>query len=78
MMGPRFVVVLPPKKCSSQAGVTNIPKRFPSMALHKAVATLALAALERNTHMLIVVGRHVVIRIPSSSSSVGRNFDRKG
>ena len=47
--------------------------------LHKAVATLPPDAEVKRMHMLIVVGKHVNIKIPSSNAfgnSVGANVSR--
>eukprot|EP00590_Aulacoseira_subarctica_P010958 CAMPEP_0172427024 /NCGR_PEP_ID=MMETSP1064-20121228/40227_1 /TAXON_ID=202472 /ORGANISM="Aulacoseira subarctica , Strain CCAP 1002/5" /LENGTH=87 /DNA_ID=CAMNT_0013170993 /DNA_START=1112 /DNA_END=1375 /DNA_ORIENTATION=+ len=69
--------ILVPKNCSNSAGVINMPKKFPMTELHRALAMFPLAAPVKKTHMLTVVGRQVIINIPSKTGSrrtPGRNL----
>ena len=66
-----------PKNLNSSAGVRNIPSRLLITVLHKAVATLPPLVDVSKMHMLIVVGKHVSIRSPSSNglgSNAGKNI----
>ena len=59
--------ILVPRNRSRSAGVTKMPIMFPITALHRADATLPPAAVAKIIHILTVVGRHVMTRIPSRS-----------
>ena len=62
-----------PKNLSNNAGVMKIPAILLMTVLHNAVATFPPDADVNKIHILIVVGRHVRIRIPSSNG-FGRRF----
>ena len=69
-----------PKNRSNSAGVTKIPARLLMTALDKAVATFPPAADVKKMHMLTVVGRQLMMRIPSNKvdgSNDGMAFRRK-
>ena len=59
--------ILVPKNCKRRAGVAKIPSKFPSAALHRAVATEPFDAEVKKIHILTVVGKHVNISRPSRS-----------
>ena len=66
------------------AGVTKIPRRLPSTALHKAVATLPPALDDKITHIFTVVGnlflyvsRIEIMSIISIAFSTMVYFERK-
>lgn len=56
-----------PKNLKSKAGVSNIPAMLLMTVLHRAVATFPPDAVVKMIHMLIVVGRQVSIKRPSSN-----------
>jgi len=53
--------------------VRNIPARLLITALHRADATFPPAVLVRMTHILTVVGRHIIMRTPSRREE-GKKF----
>ena len=61
-----------PKKCKRRAGVANIPAKLLMTALHSAVATFPPEADVRKMHMFIVVGRQLMIKMPSSNDDGNR------
>ena len=65
-----------PKKCKSKLGVTKIPAILLNTALQIDVATFPSHAEVSMMHMFTVVGRQVMIRIPSTSEA-GIRFGRK-
>jgi hypothetical protein len=56
-----------PKNLKSSAGVKKIPAILLITVLHSEVATFPPDADVKMIHMLIVVGRHVKIKRPSSN-----------
>ena len=65
--------MLLPKNLNSKMGVMKIPDILLITALHKAEATFPPDADVRMMHMLMVVGRHVKMRSPSSRA-LGKRF----
>ncbi len=54
-----------PKNCKSKAGVIKMPAMLLMQVLHNADATFPPDAEVRIMHILIVVGKHVIIKRPS-------------
>mmetsp|Transcript_19798 Transcript_19798/g.46061 ORF Transcript_19798/g.46061 Transcript_19798/m.46061 type:complete len:212 (+) Transcript_19798:508-1143(+) len=73
IMAPKGKRMLAPKKRRSKAGVRKTPAILLMTALHNAVATLPPDAFVKKMHMLIVVGRQLIMSNPSNKEG-GNNF----
>mmetsp|Transcript_13843 Transcript_13843/g.25044 ORF Transcript_13843/g.25044 Transcript_13843/m.25044 type:complete len:269 (-) Transcript_13843:216-1022(-) len=68
--------ILFPKNLNNNAGVIKIPAKLLMTVLHNAVATFPPLADVNKMHMLIVVGKHIRISIPSNNG-FGNKFGKK-
>lgn len=57
-----------PKKCNNKAGVTKMPAMLLMTALQMDVATLPPLLDVSMIHIFTVVGKHVIIKSPSTSA----------